>query len=87
MFLVRLLKAFQIDFSWYRLSSWINLTEQWPLRASMIVLEHDQAGDNFEDSMSLQSVYDKYVNDILFISSALITYIFISLGFDQRLLA
>ncbi|XP_055537866.1 kinase D-interacting substrate of 220 kDa isoform X4 [Wyeomyia smithii] len=56
---VRLLKAFQIDFSWYHLSSWINLTEQWPLRASMIVLEHDQAGDNFDDSMSLQSVYDK----------------------------
>ncbi|XP_058836220.1 kinase D-interacting substrate of 220 kDa isoform X4 [Topomyia yanbarensis] len=56
---VRLLKAFQIDFSWYRLSSWINLTEQWPLRASMIVLEHDQAADSFDDSMSLQSVYDK----------------------------
>ncbi|XP_021704250.1 kinase D-interacting substrate of 220 kDa isoform X4 [Aedes aegypti] len=56
---VRLLKAFQIDFSWYRLSSWINLTEQWPLRASMIVLEHDQAGENFDDSMSLQAVYDK----------------------------
>ena len=60
-FSVRLLKAFQIDFSWYRLSSWINLTEQWPLRASMIVLEHDQAGENFDDSMSLQAVYDKYV--------------------------
>ncbi|XP_062556191.1 kinase D-interacting substrate of 220 kDa-like isoform X4 [Armigeres subalbatus] len=56
---VRLLKAFQIDFSWYRLSSWINLTEQWPLRASMIVLEHDQGGENFDDAMSLQSVYDK----------------------------
>uniref|UniRef100_A0AAG5DLJ4 KAP NTPase domain-containing protein n=1 Tax=Anopheles atroparvus TaxID=41427 RepID=A0AAG5DLJ4_ANOAO len=56
---VRLLKAFQIDFSWYRLSSWINLTEQWPLRASMIVLEHDQAGESFDDSVSLQAVYDK----------------------------
>nr|XP_040237698.2 kinase D-interacting substrate of 220 kDa isoform X3 [Anopheles coluzzii] len=56
---VRLLKAFQIDFSWYRLSSWINLTEQWPLRASMIVLEHDQGGDSFDDSVSLQAVYDK----------------------------
>uniref|UniRef100_A0A182QVK2 KAP NTPase domain-containing protein n=1 Tax=Anopheles farauti TaxID=69004 RepID=A0A182QVK2_9DIPT len=56
---VRLLKAFQIDFSWYRLSSWINLTEQWPLRASMIVLEHDQAGDSIDDSVSLQAVYDK----------------------------
>ena len=56
---IRLLKAFQIDFSWYRLSSWINLTEQWPLRASMIVLEHDQSGDNLEDNVSLQSLYDK----------------------------
>lgn len=57
--LVRLLKAFQIDFSWYRLSSWINLTEQWPLRASMIVLQHDQIGDAMDDSVSLQSVYEK----------------------------
>ncbi|TMW43156.1 hypothetical protein DOY81_011764, partial [Sarcophaga bullata] len=56
---VRLLKAFQIDFSWYRLSSWINLTEQWPLRASMIVLHHDQFMDQFDDSVSLQSVYEK----------------------------
>lgn len=56
---VRLLKAFQIDFSWYRLSSWVNLTEQWPLRASMLVLEHDLGGDSIEDSTSLQSIYDK----------------------------
>ncbi|XP_055837815.1 kinase D-interacting substrate of 220 kDa isoform X2 [Episyrphus balteatus] len=56
---VRLLKAFQIDFSWYRLSSWINLTEQWPLRASMIVLQHDYAMDSLDDSVSLQSVYEK----------------------------
>lgn len=56
---VRLLKAFQIDFSWYRLSSWINLTEQWPLRASMIVLEHDLSGDGIDDNCSLQSLYDK----------------------------
>ena len=56
---VRLLKAFQIDFNWYRLSSWINLTEQWPLRSSMIVLEHDQSGDSLDDNASLQSLYDK----------------------------
>jgi ankyrin repeat-rich membrane spanning protein len=56
---VRLLKAFQIEFSWYRLSSWINLTEQWPLRASMIVLEHDLAGDSLDDTASLQSLYEK----------------------------
>lgn len=56
---VRLLKAFQIDFSWYRLSSWINLTEQWPVRASLIVLQHDQSGDSLDDNQSLQSVYEK----------------------------
>jgi ankyrin repeat-rich membrane spanning protein len=56
---VRLLKAFQIDFSWYRLSSWVNLTEQWPLRASMIVLEHDRAGENLDEGTSLQSLYEK----------------------------
>ncbi|XP_031633089.1 kinase D-interacting substrate of 220 kDa isoform X3 [Contarinia nasturtii] len=56
---VRLLKAFQIEFSWYRLSSWINLTEQWPLRASMIVLEHDLSGDQIDDSVSLQTLYEK----------------------------
>ena len=56
---VRLLKAFQIDFSWYRLSSWINLTEQWPLRASMIVLQHDQSHEQLDDTVSLQSLYEK----------------------------
>lgn len=59
LFLVRLLKAFQIEFSWYRLSSWINLTEQWPLRASMIVLEHDLSGDQIDDTVSLQTLYEK----------------------------
>lgn len=58
---MRLLKAFQIDFSWYRLSSWINLTEQWPLRASMIVLQHDNFMDSYDDNVSLQAVYEKCV--------------------------
>ncbi|XP_037040585.1 kinase D-interacting substrate of 220 kDa isoform X5 [Bradysia coprophila] len=54
---VRLLKAFQIDFSWYRLSSWVNLTEQWPLRASMIVLQHDQ-NQELDDNVPLQALYE-----------------------------
>lgn len=86
-FTVRLLKAFQIDFSWYRLSSWINLTEQWPLRASMIVLEHDQAGENFDDSMSLQAVYDKYAplsENLDSVCSSLLSFL---AGFVPRLLA
>lgn len=64
---MRLLKAFQIDFSWYRLSSWINLTEQWPLRASMIVLFHDQFMDQFDDSVPLQTVYEKYVSYLMYL--------------------
>ncbi|XP_026476522.1 kinase D-interacting substrate of 220 kDa B-like, partial [Ctenocephalides felis] len=55
----RLLKAFHIDFNWYRLCSWINLTEQWPLRASLIVLYHDNMGDRLDDNSSLHSLYDK----------------------------
>ncbi|XP_037926963.1 kinase D-interacting substrate of 220 kDa isoform X3 [Hermetia illucens] len=67
---VRLLKAFQIEFSWYRLSSWINLTEQWPMRASMIVLQHEQSGDSLEDTVSLQAVYDKVRQKIPYLREA-----------------
>ncbi len=28
----RLMKAFNIDFSWYHLAVWVNMTEQWPYR-------------------------------------------------------
>ena len=28
----RLMKAFQIDFNWSNLATWVNLTEQWPYR-------------------------------------------------------
>ncbi|KAK9732317.1 Ankyrin repeats (3 copies) [Popillia japonica] len=47
----RLLKAFQIDFNWYRLASWINITEQ---RRSMIILQ-----ETLDDNTSLKSLYDK----------------------------
>ncbi len=30
----RLMKAFNIDFSWYHLAVWVNLSEQWPYRYS-----------------------------------------------------
>jgi ankyrin repeat-rich membrane spanning protein len=55
----RLLKAFQIDFNWYHLASWINITEQWPYRTSWIILYHDSSEDAFEDNTSLKTVYDK----------------------------
>ncbi|KAL7300780.1 hypothetical protein TKK_0006756 [Trichogramma kaykai] len=55
----RLLKSFQIDFNWYHLASWINITEQWPFRTSWIILHYDTTEDNLEDSMSLKNLYDK----------------------------
>lgn len=57
----RLLKAFQIDFSWYRLASWINITEQWPFRTSWIIYHYDLYEESMEDNFSLKAVYDKYV--------------------------
>lgn len=55
----RLLKAFQIDFNWYHLASWINITEQWPYRTSWIILYHDSAEESIDDSISLKALYDK----------------------------
>lgn len=63
----RLLKAFQIDFNWYHLASWINITEQWPFRTSWLILHYDMYEESLDDNMSLKSLYDKYVNLIYFL--------------------
>ncbi|KYN04118.1 hypothetical protein ALC62_04883 [Cyphomyrmex costatus] len=55
----RLLKAFQIDFNWYHLASWINITEQWPFRTSWLILHYDMYEETMDDNMSLKSLYDK----------------------------
>ncbi|KAI4462246.1 ankyrin repeat-containing [Holotrichia oblita] len=55
----RLLKAFQIDFNWYRLASWINITEQWPFRTSWIIYHYDLFEETLDDNTSLKSLYDK----------------------------
>ncbi|XP_066585222.1 kinase D-interacting substrate of 220 kDa isoform X2 [Prorops nasuta] len=55
----RLLKAFQIDFNWYHLASWINITEQWPFRTSWLILHYDMYDESLDDSMSLKNLYDK----------------------------
>ncbi|KAJ8917768.1 hypothetical protein NQ315_010674 [Exocentrus adspersus] len=55
----RLLKAFQIDFNWYRLASWINITEQWPFRTSWIIYHFDLYEDTLDDNTSLKLIYDK----------------------------
>ncbi|XP_049858446.1 kinase D-interacting substrate of 220 kDa B isoform X1 [Schistocerca gregaria] len=55
----RLLKAFQIDFNWYHLASWVNITEQWPFRTSWIILYYDTYEESLDDNTSLKSLYDK----------------------------
>ncbi|XP_021938085.1 kinase D-interacting substrate of 220 kDa isoform X3 [Zootermopsis nevadensis] len=55
----RLLKSFQIDFNWYHLASWVNITEQWPFRTSWIILYYDMYEDTFDDNTSLKTMYDK----------------------------
>ncbi|XP_034241377.1 kinase D-interacting substrate of 220 kDa B isoform X3 [Thrips palmi] len=55
----RLLKAFQIDFNWYHLANWVNITEQWPFRTSWIILYYEMMDENLDDNTSLKTIYDK----------------------------
>ncbi|XP_052757357.1 kinase D-interacting substrate of 220 kDa B isoform X4 [Galleria mellonella] len=55
----RLLKAFQIEFNWYQLASWVNLTEQWPFRTSWIIYHHETYEEHIDDSTSLKHIYEK----------------------------
>ncbi|XP_026329834.1 kinase D-interacting substrate of 220 kDa B isoform X4 [Hyposmocoma kahamanoa] len=55
----RLLKAFQVEFNWYQLASWVNLTEQWPFRTSWIIYHHETYEEHIDDTTSLKHIYDK----------------------------
>ena len=55
----RLLKAFHIDFNWYHLATWVNISEQWPYRLSWIIFYCEQNNDSLDDSTSLKEVYKK----------------------------
>ncbi|KAL3268833.1 hypothetical protein HHI36_007925 [Cryptolaemus montrouzieri] len=55
----RLLKSFHIDFNWYRLASWINITEQWPFRTSWILYHFELYEDSLDESTSLKAIFDK----------------------------
>ncbi|KAL4624039.1 kinase D-interacting substrate of 220 kDa-like isoform X3 [Arapaima gigas] len=54
----RLLRANQITFSWDRLASWINLTEEWPYRTSWLILFLEET-DRVSDQMTLKSIYER----------------------------
>ncbi|XP_035709866.1 kinase D-interacting substrate of 220 kDa B isoform X2 [Folsomia candida] len=55
----RLLKCFSIDFNWYHLSAWVNVTEQWPYRLSWIIIYCEHFQKDLDDGMSLKSVYER----------------------------
>jgi len=55
----RLLKAFQIEFNWYHLASWVNITEQWPYRTSWIILFCEVNEDKIDDFFTLKTVYEQ----------------------------
>uniref|UniRef100_A0A8D8VMQ1 Kinase D-interacting substrate of 220 kDa n=1 Tax=Cacopsylla melanoneura TaxID=428564 RepID=A0A8D8VMQ1_9HEMI len=55
----RLLKAFQMEFSWYRLATWINMTEQWPFRMSYLIFFHETTEELIDDNMTLQALFEK----------------------------
>lgn len=67
----RLLKAFQIDFNWYHLASWINITEQWPFKTSWIILYHEMHEEELDDNAPIKTLYDKYVRDSALICDSL----------------
>ena len=55
----RLLKAFQIEFNWYHLASWVNITEQWPYRTSWIILYCEVHEDKLDDFTTLKVAYER----------------------------
>ncbi|CAB3376203.1 Hypothetical predicted protein [Cloeon dipterum] len=56
---VRLLRSFKVEVSWYHVSIWINLVEQWPYRLSWMILYMEAFEEALDDSASLRSVYEK----------------------------
>ncbi|KAK3576077.1 hypothetical protein CHS0354_014081 [Potamilus streckersoni] len=59
----RLLRAYNIEFNWYRLASWINVVEQWPYRVSWIILFFEE-NDNLDSSTTLKEIYNKITEKI-----------------------
>ena len=55
----RLLKAFNIEFNWYHLASWVNITEQWPYRSSWIILYCEVNEDRLDDTTTLKVAYER----------------------------
>ncbi|KAK9503786.1 hypothetical protein O3M35_010270 [Rhynocoris fuscipes] len=59
----RILKASGVEFNWYHLTNWINITEQWPYRTSWVIF-YIETVEEVEDSASLKSIYDSVLDFI-----------------------
>ncbi|XP_028968911.1 kinase D-interacting substrate of 220 kDa B [Galendromus occidentalis] len=58
----RLMRAFNIDFSWYHLALWVNLTEQWPCQTSWLIHYYETHETEIEDSSPLRSLFERIRN-------------------------
>lgn len=56
----RLLRAYDVDFSWFRLAAWINVIEQWPYRMSWVILEIED-DETIEECVTLKAVLDRVI--------------------------
>ncbi|XP_022648941.1 kinase D-interacting substrate of 220 kDa-like isoform X3 [Varroa destructor] len=55
----RLMRAFNIDFNWYHLASWVNITEQWPCQASWLIHYCETHEQEVDDNVTLRALFDK----------------------------
>ena len=53
-----------MEFEWHRLVSWVNITEQWPYRASFLIVFAEENDASLEDKATLKSIYDKVFNKL-----------------------
>ncbi|KAL7648710.1 UNVERIFIED_CONTAM: hypothetical protein RMT77_000617 [Armadillidium vulgare] len=60
----RLLKAFHIEFNWYHLALWINITEQWPYHASWLIHYYERKEDNVDEKTTLKELFEKLKDQI-----------------------
>jgi ankyrin repeat-rich membrane spanning protein len=55
----RLLKAFDVDFTWEDLSCWVNVTERWPYKLSWICIYCLVCENQILEEYTLLSIYNK----------------------------
>lgn len=55
-----MLKAFNLDFNWHKLTTWVNITEQWPLRTSALMAFYELNENKYtDDAIPLRILYDR----------------------------